>query len=63
MQCFSAVSFLFSLLLIIKSKSFGSGGGQLFLSLKNTIKIKLGGGEGLSFRELKKIYEVGISVF
>ena len=40
MQSFSVVSFLFSLLLIIKSKSFGSGGGgwQLFCHKKTQDK-------------------------
>ena len=38
-QAFSVVSFLFSLLLIIKSKSFGSGGGwQLFCHQKTQDK-------------------------
>ena len=41
-QAFSVVSFLFSLLLIIKSKSFGSGGGggSYFVIKKHKIKLE-----------------------
>jgi len=41
-QSFSIVSFLFSLLPIIKSQSFGGKGDyELFLSSENAVKIKL----------------------